>query len=83
MYTLKNDDTALPLCTIGGPASFFRRGRLIYNGALIEDIDFYNRTDYLFHTLTAEANRNNDDLEGFGFRWDDNAHYPVTGLDRS
>jgi hypothetical protein len=35
------------------------------------------------YCLTAEANRNNDDLEGFGFRWDDNAHYPVTGLDVS
>jgi hypothetical protein len=34
----------------------------------------------MFHVLTSEANRNNDDLEGFGLRWDDATRYPVTGL---
>jgi hypothetical protein len=30
----------------------------------------------MFHVLTSEANRNNDDVEGFGFRWDDATRYP-------
>jgi hypothetical protein len=59
-----------------GPWSFFQRGRFIFQGTLAEDIDYYNRTHEMFHILTSRTNRDNDDIEGFGFRWDSLLKYP-------
>ena len=69
-YTLVNNDTAANhvLYPVGGPWSFFRRGR-VYSGAgaVLEDIDYMNRVHEMFHILTSKANRDNDlNVEGFG-----------------
>ena len=43
--------------------------RISCGGALVEDFD-YNRTHQMFEMLTAADNRNNDMIEGFGYRSD-------------
>ena len=52
-----------------GGHSFFRRMRISCAGSLLEDFD-YNRTHQMFEMLTAADNRNNDMIEGFGYRSD-------------
>ena len=76
-YTLINNDTAAGkfLRTVGGPWSFFRRVRCLIGGALIDDIDYYNRVHEMMHICTANHNRDNDDAEGFGYRWDSKEVY--------
>jgi hypothetical protein len=71
-YTLVNNDTGARkfLRTVGGPWSFFRRVRCLIGGALIDDIDYYNRVHEMMHICTTNNNRDNDDAEGFGYRWD-------------
>ena len=72
-FTLVNNDPALSgrfLRTLGGPWSFFRRVRCLIGGALIDDIDYYNRVHEMMHICTSTNNRDNDDTEGFGYRWD-------------
>ena len=49
---------------------FFRRSRCLVGGAIVDDIDYYNRVHEMLHILTSEQNRNNDDIEGSGYRWD-------------
>ena len=66
-------DPATPnnmLRPVVGPWHFFRRVRCSYQGAICDDIDNYHRTHEMMHILTSKANRENDDAEGFGFRWD-------------
>jgi hypothetical protein len=61
-YTLVNKGgTNQVLYPLGGPWSFFRRGR-VYSGAgaVLEDIDYMNRVHEMFHLLTSKANRDND-----------------------
>ena len=48
---------------------FFRRLRISANGALIEDFD-YNRTHQMFEMLTSSHHRDNQAIEGFGYRSD-------------
>ena len=43
--------------------------RISCAGSLLEDFD-YNRTHQMFEMLTAADNRNNDMIEGFGYRSD-------------
>ena len=76
-FTLKNNDTTVgrSLRTIGGPWSFFRRVRCLIGGALIDDIDYYNRVHEMMHICTTNNNRENDDVEGFGHRWDSKEIY--------
>ena len=71
-YTLVNNEgtTAKFLRPLSGPWSFFRRARCLVGGAIVDDIDYYNRVHEMLHILTSEANRDNDELEGFGSRWD-------------
>ena len=61
---------------IGGPWSMFSRVRVMYQGALVEDINAYNRTHEMMSILTSQVNRDNDDVSGFGRRWDDETFYP-------
>jgi hypothetical protein len=82
VYTLNNKDGTAenllyPLC---GPWSFFRRVRCLYQGAIVDDIDSYHRTHEMLHVLTSKQNRSNDDVEGFGYRWDDEDCYPKSGF---
>jgi hypothetical protein len=64
-----NADPAKRLRTISGAWSFFRRMRVMCQGTLIEDFD-YNRTCEMFEVLTSVHNRDNDDIENFGYRAD-------------
>ncbi len=63
---------------LAGPHSFFRRLRVLAGGAVIEDIDEYARTHEMFHALTSRHNRDNDDIQAFGFRYDDETNYGTT-----
>ena len=69
MFNLTNLENKV-LRTIGGPWSFFRRLRVLCNGALIEDVDYYNHVHQVFDVLQSENVRNNEDVEGFGIRAD-------------
>ena len=44
-------------------------------GAIIDDVDYYNRVHEMMHVLTSKANRDNDDIEGFNTRWDADTWY--------
>ena len=70
-YTLTNTSNTLTLRPVGGPWSMFSRVRVMYQGALVEDINAYNRTHEMMSILTSKINRDNDDVSGFGKRWDD------------
>ncbi|MGV2432778.1 MAG UNVERIFIED_CONTAM: hypothetical protein LVQ98_05595 [Rickettsiaceae bacterium] len=76
-YTLVNNEgtAAKILRPLSGPWSFFRRARCLVGGAIVDDIDYYNRVHEMLHILTSEANRDNDSIEGFGARWDDKASW--------
>ena len=86
-YTLENTDGVANhnLRPLSGPWCFFRRARCMVGGAIVDDIDYYNRVHEMLHILTSTNNRDNDDVEGFGDRWDDervyfkNSEY-ITGL---
>ena len=79
VYTLTNTATnAQYLRPIGGPWSMFSRVRCMYQGAICDDISAYNRTHEMMSILTSRANRDNDDVEGFGRRWDSQNYYPVS-----
>ena len=45
------------------------------NGAIIDDIDYFNRVSEMLHTLTSKSNRDNDEVEGFNTRWDNDDNY--------
>ena len=51
---------------LGGPHTFFRRMRILANGAVIEDIDNYNRVHEMFKILKAGDANVNDKAEAFG-----------------
>ena len=76
-FTLRNNDgtAAHILRPIGGPWSFFRRIRCLVGGAIVDDVDFYNRVHEMLHICTSKLNRDNDDIEGFGSRWDSDTNY--------
>ena len=78
MFDLVNDgipgstpNTGPRLRPLSGPWSFFRRVRLMAGGQLIEDIDYYNRVHEMMEILSASDSRNNEDVEGFGERWNE------------
>ena len=75
-FTLNNTSSTLTLRPIGGPWSMFSRVRCMYQGAIVDDISAYNRTHEMMSILTSKANRENDDVSGFGRRWDDETYYP-------
>ena len=69
MFNLVNNGDAVErLRPLQGAYSFFRRLR-ITAGALLEDFE-YNRTHQMFESLTSVHNRDNGDIEGFGYRSD-------------
>ena len=82
IYTLRNNITTTkallrPIC---GPWSFFRRARMLMGGAICDDIDSYGRNHEMLHILTSKANRDNDDVEGFGYRWDNDTFCTYAGF---
>ena len=75
-YTLTNTSGTLTLRPVGGPWSMFSRVRVMYQGAVVKDISEYNRTHEMMSILTSKVNRHNDDVSGFGLRWDNETYYP-------
>ena len=69
MFDLKNTDANAghDLTTISGPWSFWRRLRIMCGGTLIEDFD-YAKTHELYCTLKPKEERQNDNIEGFGYQ---------------
>jgi hypothetical protein len=47
----------------------------LVGGAILDDVDYYNRVHEMLHILTSRNNRDNDDIEGFGNRWDSDYIY--------
>ena len=45
---------------------WFRRLRILVNGALAEDIDTYNRVCHMMDLFQSSDKRINDGVEGFG-----------------
>ena len=79
VYTLTNTATNNQvLRPISGPWSMFSWVRRMYQGASCDDISSYNRTHEMMSILTSSTNRDNDDVEGFGRRWDNKQYYPDT-----
>ena len=70
VYTVQNNDgtAAKLLRPLSGPWSFFRRVRCMVGGAIVDDIDYYNRVHGMLHILASDDKRNNDEVEGFGNR---------------
>ena len=53
---------------------------MLMGGAITDDIDSYGRNHEMLHSLTSTANHDNDDVEGFGYRWDNDTFYTSAGL---
>ena len=74
-FKLCNDDSSAPtkrLRPICGPWTFFRRLRILCGGGqLVEDYSDFHRVSEMFSILQSTSARDNDDIEGFGYRWDD------------
>ena len=75
MFTLRNtaNNVNRMLRTLSGPWSFWRRMRILCGGQVVEDFD-YNKAHEMIAVLRSEAARDNDDIEGFGYRYDDKAN---------
>ena len=82
MFDLRNmDGNANKLLRpLGGPHTFFRRMRILANGAVIEDIDNYNRVHEMFKTLGASDARINDKAEDFGQQYNKDTSLNTTNL---
>lgn len=85
MFDLRNmasivlDPVATPILRpLGNPYSFFRRMRILVNGAIVEDIDNFNRVSELFSILSPKDYRINEDMEGFGKTYDHGLPNPIT-----
>ena len=76
-FTLVNNN-AVPgalLRPLTGGWGFFRRARCLVGGTIVDDVDYYNRVHEMMHVLTSNANRANDEIEGFDARWDSPSYY--------
>ena len=60
-FDVQNLSGTIPLRTLSGGWSFFRRLRVLCQGQLIEDIYFYNHVHQMF-VLQSEHVRNNEDI---------------------
>ena len=58
IYSLRNNAPGVnaKLRTISGPWSLFKRVRVMYGGANVEDIDNYARTHQMMSILTSQQN---------------------------
>ena len=84
MFDLQNMDTGNNnnklLRPLGGPHTFFRRMRILANGAIIEDIDNYNRVHEMFRILNAQDTNKNNDAEAFGQQVDKYTTFDTTKI---
>ena len=69
MYTLKNNDNNQfhYLRPLSGPATFFRRLRILCGGTVIEDINDWDRMSHMFQILSTDEYIKDLESEGFGF----------------
>jgi len=71
-FDLRNNEAGTKIVRpLGGPHLFFRRARVLVNGMVAEDIQDYNRNHDMFLSLMPDHVKDNIDIEGFGYRWDD------------
>lgn len=63
----ENENVLRPL---GQPHLFFRRLRVLAGGQVVEDIQDFGRNSELLASLQSEFVRDNNDIQGFGSRWD-------------
>ena len=72
-FDLVNNETnaAKRVRPLGGPHLFFKRARVLVNGALAEDIQDYNRFHEMMDSMRPDNVRDNSDNHGFGYRFDD------------
>ena len=68
-FDLANKDPKL-LRPLSGGWCFFRRLRILCNGALIEDVDAYNHVHEMFADLQARHVQENINVENFGISYD-------------
>jgi len=64
-----SDSTANILRPVGAPHLFFKRLRVL-SGSTIEDIQDFGRNMEMLASLQNEFVRDNNDIQGFGSRWD-------------
>ena len=84
MFDLRNmDNNAKLVRPLGGPHTFFRRMRILANGAVIEDIDNYNRVHEMLKTLKASDAIVNDKAEAFGQQYNKDTILNTTSLSLS
>ena len=55
---------------VGQPHLFFKRLRVLAGGQVVEDIQDFGRNMELLASLQNEFVRDNNDIQGFGSRWD-------------
>ena len=82
MFDLKNMDAGANTLVrpLGGPHVFFRRMRVLANGAVIEDIDDYNRIHEMFKIFGASDTIINDEAEAFGQQYDKSTVMDVNNI---
>ena len=69
---------------VGQPHLFFRRCRILAGGQVVEDIQDFGRNMELLSSLQNEFVRDNNDIQGFGSRWDSSGsqnYYNFAGID--
>ena len=70
MFDLKSSESGTGAATkllrpLGQPSGFFRRMRILCNGAIVEDIENYDRCSEMFSMLTSKHSRTNDNAEAW------------------
>ena len=64
------NSTTNVLRPVGQPHLFFKRLRVLAGGQVVEDIQDFGRNSELIASLQNEFVRDNNDIQGFGSRWD-------------
>jgi len=66
------NSTTNVLRPVGQPHLFFKRLRVLAGGQVVEDIQDFGRNSELIASLQNDHVRDNDDIQGFGGRFDSN-----------
>jgi hypothetical protein len=70
-FQLNNKEGAKAIVPLGGAYLFWNRCRILCAGQLAEDLQSYNRVHHMMSCLMNKDVRNNEDIEAFGYRFDD------------
>ena len=74
----KDGTVGKELRVLGGPHTFFQRGRLMCQGVTIEDYDHFGRVSEMLQMLKSKHSRDNDVAEGFGRLWSEHRFHDVS-----